>query len=249
MCIDVLIINEMRRVCLLFFVSSSFSMNAKNYYVSSSSGNNANSGISISSPWQTLSKINSTTFVAGDSIFFKRGDVWSGNLMITHSGVPGNPIVYSSYGTGKLPEINKGTDFWSPLISLTGSKYIVIDGFKLLDIAMSPADHSVPAHFAYAIGIDNSPNCTIQNCDISLVGVGIQVMGTSNNCLITGNYMHNLRMVVNTPGGDDDYGANPIILETSGNKITYNRFEECWASSYDYGFDGGAIEFYGSASE
>ncbi len=124
---------------------------------------------------------------------------------------------------------------------------MVIDGFKLSDVKMNETDHSATARFAYGISLNNSPNCTIKNCDISLVGAGIEIYGSSNNCHVTNNYMHNLRMIVNTVGGDDDYGANPLIISSSNNAIMHNRFEECWALSYDYGYDGGAIEFYGKA--
>ncbi|MGK2863251.1 MAG: PKD domain-containing protein, partial [Chitinophagaceae bacterium] len=237
----------MKTLLLLLCINLCVTLNARNYYVSSASGNNTNTGTSTAAPWQTIAKVNSTTFAAGDSIFFKRGEVWTGNLIASNSGVSGNPIVYSAYGNGKLPEIINGSDFWTPSISLTDRQYVVIDGFKLVDNRMSPTDHSIPANFAYGIRVTNSPNCTIKNCDISLVGNGINVSGTSTNTTITGNYMHNLRMVVNTQGGDDDYGANPMIIATSNNTITNNRFEECWANSYDYGYDGGAIELFGSA--
>jgi hypothetical protein len=81
-----------------------------------------------------------------------------------------------------------------------------------------------------------------------MVGIGIATFTGSNYTNITGNYMHNLRMVRNTPSynkNNDDYGAVPIVIGSSYNRITHNRFEECWGISYDYGYDGGAIEFFG----
>ncbi len=66
-------------VCMLTFSIILFSVyvNATNYYVSSS-GNDANSGTSESSPWKTLNKVNSFTPKPGDQILFKRGDEWTG---------------------------------------------------------------------------------------------------------------------------------------------------------------------------
>lgn len=80
---------------------------ATTYYVSTSSGNNANSGLSPSLAWQTVSKVNSITFLPGDSILFKRGDVWKsiGSLFFTESGTSVNPIVVASYGVGIKPII------------------------------------------------------------------------------------------------------------------------------------------------
>jgi hypothetical protein len=87
-------------------------------------------------------------------------------------------------------------------------------------------------------------NVIIKNCSISLAGVGVYLVGGNNtidNCTI-----ENLRMVVNTnDGGYDDYGANPVVVSSSNNNITNNRFLSCWANSYDFGYDGGAVEFFG----
>jgi len=47
------------------------------YYVSSSSGSDANSGTSANVAWQTIAHVNGQTFQPGDSILFKRGDVWN----------------------------------------------------------------------------------------------------------------------------------------------------------------------------
>jgi hypothetical protein len=37
-----------------------------------------------------------------------------------------------------------------------------------------------------------------------------------------------------------------MVIGSSNNLISNNRFEECWALSYDYGYDGGAVEFFGA---
>lgn len=73
--------------------------NAKVYYVSTS-GNDANAGTSATAPWKTLSKVNSFTFAANDSILFKRGDVFFGSII-----VKSNSLIYSAYGTGAKPVI------------------------------------------------------------------------------------------------------------------------------------------------
>ena len=54
-------------------------------------------------------------------------------------------------------------------------------------------------------------------------------------------------MVVNTPGGNDDYGAIGVGLFGSNNEVSYNIMEYCKAASYDYGTDGGALEWFGYA--
>ncbi|MFZ4583169.1 MAG: right-handed parallel beta-helix repeat-containing protein, partial [Paludibacter sp.] len=47
-----------------------------------------------------------STFVAGDSILFKRGDVFTEQLNISKSGTSTNKIVFAAYGTGANPMLN-----------------------------------------------------------------------------------------------------------------------------------------------
>lgn len=221
---------------------------ATNYYVDPSSTSATANG-SFIYPWKTISQVNSGTTLLnpGDTVFFKRGQVYSGRLTVNRSGSSTAPIVYTNYGTGELPEFNNAI---SGIINIYSKQYVVIDGFKIIDRSISETDHTVQAKISYAINIENSPYCTIRNCDISRVGVGISVTAGSNNTNIIGNYMHNMRMVRNTPTSvnpDDDYGANPMVIGSSNNIISNNRFEECWALSYDYGYDGGAVEFFGAS--
>ncbi|MVN23528.1 right-handed parallel beta-helix repeat-containing protein, partial [Mucilaginibacter arboris] len=44
-------------------------------------------------------------FVAGDSVLFKRGEAFTGTLVVTVSGSPGSPVVFGAYGEGGLPEL------------------------------------------------------------------------------------------------------------------------------------------------
>jgi hypothetical protein len=78
---------------------------ATTYYVSSSTGNDANAGTSLSTPWQTIAHVNGQTFLPGDSILFKRGDVWNESLAPSTSGNSGNPISFDAYGTGAAPNL------------------------------------------------------------------------------------------------------------------------------------------------
>ncbi|HTS37814.1 MAG TPA: hypothetical protein VMH04_19220 [Candidatus Solibacter sp.] len=94
---------------------------ATTYYVSSSSGNDANSGTSTANAWRTVAKVNGQTFGAGDSILFKRGDVWNESLVPPSSGVSGNPITFDAYGVGAAPNL---TGYYS----VPGSAWIHVIG-------------------------------------------------------------------------------------------------------------------------
>jgi len=75
------------------------------YYVSNTDGNDSNNGTSPSTPWKTISKVNTTSLSPGDSVLFKRGDTFYGTIIPHNSGTSGNPITYSSYGSGEKPII------------------------------------------------------------------------------------------------------------------------------------------------
>jgi hypothetical protein len=73
--------------------------------VSSSAGSDTNNGTSASTPWQTIGHVNAQSFQPGDSILFKRGDVWNESLVPPSSGTSGNPIAFDAYGTGAAPNL------------------------------------------------------------------------------------------------------------------------------------------------
>ena len=101
----------MKVFLLIVFSISLSTVFGKNFYFSSSEGDDTrspNQAQHASSPWKSLSKLNSifNTLDAGDSVLFKTGDIFYGSIIVTKSGSVGFPIVFSSYGLGKLPVIS-----------------------------------------------------------------------------------------------------------------------------------------------
>ena len=118
---------------LLLFIIKLSAQNT-NYYIDSINGNDANTGKSPTSAWQTLTKVNTTTFKAGDSVLFSCGSSWSGTtLHPLGSGVAGNPIVISKYGTGNLPQINgnTATQHNENAVYLYNQQYIVLSNLDI----------------------------------------------------------------------------------------------------------------------
>jgi Right handed beta helix region/Secretion system C-terminal sorting domain len=74
---------------------------ATSYYADAVSGNDANNGLSANTAWQTINKINRSTFKAGDNILFKCGQTFYGALRPANSG-----LNYGSYGSGAKPVIS-----------------------------------------------------------------------------------------------------------------------------------------------
>jgi len=77
------------------------------YYVNATEGNDANNGMSEATAWQTIEKVNNQVFTPGDTILFKREEIWSGTRLYISgsSGIPTSPIVYGAYGVGEKPVI------------------------------------------------------------------------------------------------------------------------------------------------
>lgn len=128
----------------LIILCSHFTAKATNYYFSAT-GNDVNDGTSIHTAWKTLSKFNSAfkLFQPGDSILFKRGDVFYGSLNIIHSGKNGLPIIIASYGRGPLPVItgftqiekwnNLGNNIWESaeeISSLSSTNIVTVKGIN-----------------------------------------------------------------------------------------------------------------------
>lgn len=98
------------------------------YYVASN-GSDAANGLTTGTPWQTIAKVNGTTFAAGDTISFRGGDTFSdATLTPGQSGTSGHPITFNSYGTGRATIVAPAT---SDSIYLHNLSYITVDGFIL----------------------------------------------------------------------------------------------------------------------
>ena len=77
------------------------------YYISAG-GSDANDGISASTPWKTISKVNSVTFVPGDAILFRRGEEFFGQININQPGTQNLPLTIGAYGPSDLKPVITG---------------------------------------------------------------------------------------------------------------------------------------------
>ncbi len=205
------------------------------YYVDSRYGSDSNPGTSYQRPWKTLRPVNNRVFEPGDRIHLRAGSDWSGGLSIRGNGEPGKPILVTRYGDGARPIIrNSGKNSHS--VDIKGS-HIIVEWLLLRDAQ----EGGVYIH-------ENANYNIVRNNEITAAGSGVWVRGQRN--LITGNYIHNLVMIVDTPkeiSDKDDYGAVGVWFCNGYNEASYNKIVNCRAHSYDYGEDGGAFEWWGDA--
>jgi len=85
------------------------SVGAIEYYVDSIAGNDAAEGTSPQTAWRSLANVNTAELRPGDVVRFKRGGLWRGSLL-PRSGEPGNPVTYTSYGTGVKPILQQSVE-------------------------------------------------------------------------------------------------------------------------------------------
>jgi hypothetical protein len=76
---------------------------AATYYVDATNGNDSNDGLTASTAWKTIGKVNNSSFNPGDQILFKREEIWREQLIVPSSGSDGNPITFGAYGSKGKP--------------------------------------------------------------------------------------------------------------------------------------------------
>ena len=196
--------------CLLPFLIATLCATsglAETYYVDSAGGIDSNNGTSTSTPWQTLTKVNATTFAPGDSILFKAGGSWTGSLNPKGSGNAANPIVIDMYNTGAKPIINgngvNGTGTTGGgAVYLFNQEYWEINNLEVINDGASDAERR-GIHIA-AANFGTVDHIHIKNC-----------------------YIHNIRRLVSSADGDlTAKRTGGIIVEVISDSTTATRFND-----------------------
>jgi hypothetical protein len=216
--------------------------NARKFYVSQSGSDSYTStqAQSTSTPWQTLSKVQSNV-TNGDSVLFAKGSKFSGTLTLNSK----SNVYFGTYGTGADPLFWGTGSKITGLITLNTCTNITFYGWNISDTTISFTDRTVQAKIEYVfLMYSTSTGNTIRKCRMDRMGYGAYITPQSNGNTMDSCDIGNLRMIRNTPGGDDDYGGVPIQLSSRNNIVSNNYFHDCYAVSFDYGFDGGGVEFF-----
>lgn len=107
-------------------------------YFVSESGDDDNDGLSFKTAIKTIKKVNTLDLKSGDGVFFKRGDLFRGNIETK----PG--VTYAAYGTGEKPRL-----YASPEDGADASKWTLVEGttniwkfhIQLIDIGVVVFNH------------------------------------------------------------------------------------------------------------
>ena len=216
---------------------------AEVYYISSSQGDDLNDGLSIQFPFQSIEKLNSMHFNAGDSIYFKSGDYWEGMLWLNGSGSFTQPIVIDVYGGNNRPIIN-GFGYQASIL-IFNDQHIHINGLELynsfshLDSA-GTSTISAQTPNLFTIGLNNNWTNVYTACQIGDGNNGAQQTFTINvtNLPPQGATYRVARTVANqnwyfAPAQALSLGQNTITVAA----VTFDRTVKFQFSTGDIEFD------------
>ncbi|HAH22385.1 MAG TPA: hypothetical protein DCL77_01205 [Prolixibacteraceae bacterium] len=122
-------------IFILVLLLTISNVNATNYYLSSSSGNDLlNDGKSATKAWQSIDQLKTVLnlLLPGDSVLFKCNDIFNGQIYLNRSGNAPKNIYFGSFGSGKKPVITgtapittwiqTSTNIWESVPADCGSK-------------------------------------------------------------------------------------------------------------------------------
>jgi hypothetical protein len=207
---------------------------AATYYVSSSSGNDANNGLSEGTPFASISKVNSLNLQPGDRVYFKCGDIWRAEqLVLSKSGTESAPIEFNSYPLGCT---NK------PVLS--GSRPIsgwVLDSGNVYRADLPPGDFPLGINQLFRDGqrltLGRWPNLDAPNAGYSFVdGHAAGSNQITDNELPAGNWSGAILHIKNIRWSMLDRQ----VTSSSGHNLVLNQGLSClisgWSSCIGWGY-------------
>jgi hypothetical protein len=201
---------------------------ARTFYVSAS-GSDAKNGRSRRTAWRTLARVSAARLRPGDRVLFRAGNRWSGQLRIDASGVEGRPIVFASFGRGAEPTFTPRGDRRCTVVN---GDHVVLRRLRV-------------TRCVFGISVFGD-HVRVDRARLTYNGVGVRLESEADASVVArSRFARNNTMVVNTPGGDDDWGAMAILVAGEGADVHHNIIAGSIADSHDYGQDGAAIEVYG----
>ena len=180
----------------------------------------ANGDGSQSSPWNSLSYVNTYSFQPGNQIFFNRGTTCSGTLAPHGSGSSGSPITMDAYGTGAQPVIDGGTNL--AVLQLYNQQYWEINNLEI----------SGGGQYGVAISADqnatNYDHIYLRNLNVHGVSYVSTVRGDSAEVLITSTGLHSVidDILVDGVTAHDTQGSEGIEIYAGGGTSNSDRSDQ-----------------------
>ncbi len=205
---------------------------AQTYYVSTS-GNDANNGLSPDTPFATIGHVNGMALQPGDSVLFKCGDVWrADSLVIARSGTASAPITFGAYPAGcATPPVLSGAQ---PIVGWTSA------GANLYLANLAAGGNA--GKFAYGVNqlfrdATRLPMGRWPNLDEGDAGYAT-IDAQPGSAQIRDNELpaRNWNGAVAHIRGMRWYILNRKVTNTSGTTLTFSESNDCWDGCTGWGY-------------
>lgn len=184
----------------VFLVAGSALSQSLAYYIDAAGGNDAGDGRTPATAWQTLTKVNARIFYAGDTIYFKSGSSWTGQLKPKGSGRAAQPIVIDQYGGAARPVIHGAGVIGQGTLYLFNQEFWEINGLEITNDAATAGDRR-----GVLIAASNA--------------------GTMRHIYLKNLYIHNVKGIVDQIS-DAAKRTGGIGIETTADNTVGTRFDD-----------------------
>ena len=242
----------MRKLFIILFWFICLSIGATNYYVKTG-GNDASAGTSDGTAWATITKVNTAlaahTIVAGDNVYFNRGNTFSGTITVVYSGSVGSPITISAYGTGANPIITGLTTLssWTQVGS-TNVYYATLDVPRLNIVTFNGVIQGMGRFpkTGYLNYETHSANTSITDNELtgSPSWTGAEIAIRKNRWIIDRHVVTNHVTTTLTYNSLADYGANNTYSPTNLNGYFFQNSINCLTALGEWYYDASAKRIY-----
>lgn len=206
-----------------------------NYFVSTS-GSDSNNGHTPATAWQTVGKVNASTFNPGDTIAFAGGQTFTdAGLVPPSSGSPAGQITFTSYGIGRAT-INPGSIAVG--LKIVNKSYITFDSINLLGTAST----HVGLYLSATSG--TFQNITLQNFTVSGFGDGFDIGGDAGSAGWSNVLAQNFTISgCSGPAGGSYGSAGSGVTVHSNITLQNGSFTTCLNGGWSMGnVNGGLIQ-------
>ncbi|MDA3959456.1 MAG: right-handed parallel beta-helix repeat-containing protein [Planctomycetota bacterium] len=214
----------------LLLLALALPLSAVDYYIAGAAGSDTATGTSPDTAWASPLPLIDRALQAGDSLSFCRGQRIDCGVLISATGTAQQQVTIGAYGTGDAPVLTATNPAASCVLGIDGH-HTTISDLSFADLPYSGIWLAPSSH-----------NITVTSCSFSKLAYGVWSSGSAIRILSC--HFHDMVMVPNKPGADDDAGAVAVAASGSDTEIAWCVMERCRAPSADYGHDGGAVEVW-----
>lgn len=238
----------------LFFLCSlliSHLLQATNYYLSNA-GNDNNTGTSLSSPWESIAKLNTVTYAPGDTVFFLTDNVFRGQINVASGGTQMQYVVFTSYGSGAKPIIT-GAD----TITTTWTNVGTVNGLTIYETPYSqtPKSFFVNNQEQTIARYPNVSYLTLDSAqttylkDASLSSIAPSIINGSKLCVHSEQWCWELSSVGSYSG--TQIMLSPATIRKSKDKYAYFLYDNLTHldTINEWKYDNGSIKYIASGNQ